>query len=202
MRHPIRYVAWRTVVLGACLLLFSMALYAWNVQRETRKLINSAAEIRSLADAERQIARWRRASGTYTESQSPDGAGRACSLQKGNGILSTLRIVPSTGVTVEAITHSGKLELVVIGVYTNRSSVWLQEVFGAESSYGIKVNLQRDPNGEVVKALLTFPSGLDENKKHAAFSLNSNCFVTPGGCHAAREFLPTLSEFEFLAPTS
>jgi len=137
--------------------------------------------------------------GLYTESQSPVGSGRAYTLQRGNGILSTLWIVPSTGITVEAITDSGNLKLVVIGIYTDRSSVWVQEVFGAESSDGIKVNVQRDSSGRPVKAVLTFGADLNEDKKRAAFSLNGGCLVKPAGCKTAADILPTLSEFEFLA---
>jgi hypothetical protein len=183
-------------IVGFVLLAVSIVAYAAHVRRSADTLIRAACQIRSTADAKQQITVWRRASQGYSESQSPDGDGRAYQIRVGNGLLAVFRMVPKTDVSLEVVTRSGKLQLVVLGMYTERSSVCVQEDFAAKASGSLSVNTQRDGSGKPVKTVIMFPAGLDEAKKKSAFGLTSNCFVRPGGCENADEILPTLRELE------
>jgi hypothetical protein len=170
--------------------------YAAHVRGSAGTLIRAASEIRSTADAKQQITIWQHAPQGYSESRSPDGEGRAYQIRVGNGLLSAFRMVPKTDVSLEVVTRSGELQLVVLGMYTDRSSVWVQEDFARDASGSLSVNTQRDGSGKPIKTVIMFPVGLDEAKKKSAFALTSNCFVKPGGCENADEILPTLRELE------
>jgi hypothetical protein len=103
--------------------------YAAYVRRSAGRLIHAASQIRTTADAKEQIAIWQRSTRNYSESQSPDGNGRAYQVRAGNGLLAALRMIPKTELSLEVVTHSGELQLVVLGMYTETSSVWVQEDF-------------------------------------------------------------------------
>jgi len=184
------------LIVGFLLLAVSVVSYGAHVRRSAGTLIRAASQIRSTADAKQQITVWQRDSQGYSESQSPDGGGRAYQIRVGNGLLAAFRIVPKTDVSLEVVTRSGELQLVVLGMYTGRSSVWVQEDFTAKASGSLSVNTQRDGSGKPVKTVIMFPAGLDEAKKKSAFALTSNCFVRLGGCENADEILPTLRELE------
>jgi hypothetical protein len=184
------------LIVGLLLLAVSIAAYAAHVRRRAATLIRAASQIRSTADAKQQITVWQRDSQGYSESQSPDGGGRAYQTRVGNGLLAAFRLVPKTDVSLEVVTRSGELQLVVLGMYTERSSVWVQEDFAAKASGSLSVNTQRDGSGKPLKTVIMFPAGLDETRKKSAFALTSNCFVRPGGCESADEILPSLRELE------
>ena len=184
------------LIVAFLLLTMGIVAYAAHVRRSAGTLIRAASQIRSTADAKQQITVWQRDPQSYSESQSPDGGGRAYQIRVGNGLLAAFRIVPKTEVLLEVVTRSGELDLVVLGMYTERSSVWVQEEFAANASPSLDVNSQRDPSGKPVKTVISFPARLDDAKKKSAFALTSNCFVRPGGCENADEILPTLRELE------
>src|SRR6266852_4828059 len=115
--------AWMTrslwaLFLVALLLALALTAYAAYLRRSAKALIDTAAQIRTAADAERQIAIWRqRLPRGYSESRSPDGAGRAYQVQIGNGLLSKLRLIPNTGALLQVTTFSGQLSEVLLGMY-------------------------------------------------------------------------------------
>jgi len=123
----------RSLVVWICFLLLlavGMVAYAGYVRNSADKLIREASQIRTTADAKEQISIWQRSAG-YSESQSPDGDGKAYQIRVGNSLLAALRLIPKTELLVEAVTRSGELQLVVIGMYNDRSSVWVQEDFAS-----------------------------------------------------------------------
>lgn len=184
------------LIVGFLLLAVGIVAYGVHVRSSAGALIRAASQIRSTADAKQQVTVWQRDSRGYSESQSPEGGGRAYQIRVGNGLLATFRIVPKTDLSLEVVTRSGELQLVVLGMYTERSSVWVQEDFAAKAPGSLAVNTQRDGSGKPVKTVIMFPAGLDEAKKKSAFALTSTCFVRPGGCEQADEILPTLRELE------
>ena len=184
------------LIVGFLLLAVSVVAYGAHVRTSAGALIRAAGQIRSTADAKQQVALWQRDSQGYSESQSPDGNGRAYHIRIGNGLLAAIRVVPKTEVLLEVVTRAGELDLVVLVMYTERSSVWVQEDFAANASPSLDVNTQRDGSGKPVKTVVMFAAGLDEAKRKSAFALKANCFVKPGGCENAQEILPTLRELE------
>ena len=84
----------------------------------------------------------------------------------------------------------------VLGMYSGRSSVWVQEDFAAKTSGSLSANTQRDGSGKPVKTVIMFPAELEEAKEKSAFALTSNYFVKPGGCENADEILPNLRELD------
>jgi hypothetical protein len=181
---------------GLLLLAVGIVAYAAYVCSSAGALIHAASQIRTTADAKEQIAIWQHSARGYSESQSPDGGGRAYQIRVGNGLLAALRMIPKTEVSLEVVTRSGELQLVVLGMYTERSSVWVQEDFASKASGSLYVNTQRDGSSNPLKTVIMFAAGLDEAKRKSAFALRANCFVKPGGCENAEEILPTLRELE------
>jgi hypothetical protein len=183
------------LLLGLLLLALGPAIFAWRLRISASRLIVAASQIHSTADADRTIAAWPRKSRHYSESQSPDGNGRAYKIEVGNGLLSKIHMTPSSGLVLEVIKRSGELQLVVLGMYTDRSSVWVQEDFTTKGSSPLSVNTQRDASGKPTKALIMFTAGLPEAEKERAFALDPSCLATIGGCESADEILPTVSQF-------
>src|SRR5437868_13981873 len=144
----------RSLLVGFLLLALSIVVYGAHVRRSAIALIRAAGQIHSTADAKQQVTLWQRDSQGYSESQSPDGGGRAYQIRVGNGLLAAFRVVPKTEVLLEVVTRSGELDLVVLGMYTERSSVWVQEEFAANASPSLDVNTQRDGSGKPVKTVI------------------------------------------------
>lgn len=185
-------------VLAGCALVFLLAAcvggYALHVRASAQALISSASQIHSIADAERQAAIWRQSRG-YEEYRSPDGTHQTYKSEVRSGLLSTLHLVPSTGVLVQVSTRSGELLRVVIGMYTEQSSVWIQEEF-SQDSQGFRVDSQKDQSAAPVKTIVTLGSGTSESTRARAFALNANCLMKPGGCKNAEEMLSTIRQLE------
>jgi len=189
------------VLLAMCIvaLLFGVAVaaYAAHLRRSAQALIASAKQIHSTADAEHEIAMWRERSGRgYSESRSPDGTGHAYQFQMGNGLLSRFHLTPSTGALLQVTTFSGQLSQVLLGVYTEKSSVWVQEDFSGNGPEYFYVNSQGDGSGKHLKTILMFRSNLAAAQRENAFALDASCLVKPGGCHSAEEILPTLPQLQ------
>jgi len=189
MRHRCLFV----LISAVLLFILAMGGYAGYVNRSAASVIQAAGQIRTTADAEKQIVLWRQARG-FSESRSPDGSGHAYQIRVGNGLLAALRITPKTEVLLEVTRRSGELQLLVLGMYTDRSSVWVQEDFASRESDSLSVSSQ--PNGVryPLKTVIMFSSGLDEPKRSSAFALKASCLVKLGGCVNAEEMLPSLRQ--------
>ena len=55
-------------------------------------------------------------------------------LRVGNGLLSRLDLIPNTGALLQITTFSGQLDQLLVGLYTDKSSVWVQEDFSGKGS--------------------------------------------------------------------
>lgn len=187
---------WGLVVLlfGFLALALGMGAYVWRVRVSAAKLITAANQIHSSADADRTIAAWPHGSRHYSESRSPDGEGRAYKMEVGNGLLSKIHVTPSSSLVLEVVRRSGELQLVVLGMYTDRSSVWVQEDFTTKGSSPLSVNTQRDASGKPAKVLIMFTAGLPEAEKERAFALDPSCLAKIGGCKSPEEILPAVSQ--------
>ncbi len=187
------------LVLVVCLLLMAgIVFYAAHLRNSTKALIDSATRIRSTEDAEREISVWRHQySRGYSESRSPDGAGRAYAVEMGNGLLSKLRLVPNTWVLLQVVTVSGNLREVLLGVYTDKSSVWVQKEFSlTDSAMDSEVRYQGERSGAPSRALVMLGPTIGEVATRSAFAFNSNCLVKIGGCSNAHEILPSIVQVE------
>jgi len=183
------------------LLIVGLAFYAQHVRASAQALISSAGQIRSAADAERQIAVWRQQFPRgYEESQSTDGIGHAFKFEVRSGLLSTFHVVPSTGVSVQVSTRSDRLLRIVVGMYTEQASVWIQEEFSDDSQV-FRVDSQKDRSDIPMKTIVTLGSGTAESTRAKAFALNVNCLMKPGGCKSAQEMLFTVRQLESAAQT-
>lgn len=197
-RHPYHWFKLGLLVLGTAALVLSVTITAYGMylRRSAAALITSAEQIHSAADARKWIGAAQRAARNYTETSSPDGLGRAHKVELSNSLLSSLRLVPSTGMFMQVSTRSGALDTLVVGIYTNNASVWLQEEFTAGDAEKDHLDIQRAESGQPLKAIFTFSDKLDPAKRKAIFDLDVNCLVKLGGCTNAEEILPALSQQE------
>src|SRR5207245_9716717 len=113
-----RYWVWR----GLALLVAAVALcglgistYLNHVRASATALINSALEIRTKTDAEREIAAWRKRSGKdfWQESDHP-GGDHNYDAQIVNLAIAHLHVVEPTGVTVGITMRDGNLRRVTV----------------------------------------------------------------------------------------
>lgn len=193
MRHLTRHwVRTGFVVLVALSTLFGVgiAVYLAHIRASATALINSAREIRSKADAEREIAAWRKRSGKefWTESDHP-GGDHNYDAQIMNVPIARLHIVEPTEVTVGVTMRDGKLRSVTVIESTGWypvASVWVQEWFDEAMPSRFHVGGHRRP----AEAFVEFPSSLSEDQKSKAFAVNTKCLTKPGGCKTADDILP------------
>jgi hypothetical protein len=180
------------LVTGIILLMIGLVSYSVRVWSTANGLVASAAEIRSTADAKRQIAVWRNRSGrSFSEETSPNGKDRSYDVGVENGLLHRLRIVPPTMVGMTVTMRNGELCFIILTMFTGwnpntTSGVWVQEWFGPGAVDGFHVNAKDRP----WKATVEFSSAVQESDRMRAFALNTVCFVRPGGCRSAEDILP------------
>lgn len=177
-----------TVVLG---------IYAIHLQSSAQTLIASAKQIGSAAEAEDQIAMWRRRfAGKYSEE--PEGnENRVYEVRLDNRLLYWLHLVPFTqlAVSVEVRERSLRGVFVVMTTESNGSaSVWVQETFvGATRSRDQKelyVDARRDGSGRPWKTTVELTSQVPPAEKEKAFAVETRCLVRIRGCRDAAEILP------------
>jgi hypothetical protein len=189
-------------IAGALLLATGLATYAAHIRSAAQALINSATEIHSTADAERQIAAWReRSDRSFWQKTSAEGGDHTYDIHVENGLLHRLHITPPTMVGMTIGMRNEELRYVTLTMFTGRSpnstsGVWVQEWFGPVAANSLHVN----ETGKPWKATVDFSSALPEAQRGKAFSLNAKCFVRPGGCKSAEEILPTV--WQLAAPVS
>lgn len=180
------------VVIG--LLALGIMIYAAHIRTSATALIKSAREIRSTADAQREIAAWRSRSGTqFWEESDHLGGDHNYDAHVDNIFLSRLRIVEPTNVTLGVTMNDGKLRSVTLVMFTGRlpsttSGVWIQEWFDSRAVGDLRVNAKDRP----WKATVEFSSVVPEPQREEAFALNTKCFVRPGGCKSAEDVLPAV----------
>src|SRR5438445_13750975 len=105
----------------------------------SQKLINSASEIHSTADVERQIAILRNRRGLdFWQDSSAQNGDQTYEVRIENGLLHRLRVVPPTMLGMTIAIHDGNLRYIIVTMFAGRqpsttSGVWVQEWFGSDS---------------------------------------------------------------------
>ena len=179
------------LVAGVALFGLGIAAYVSRVQASATALIKSARVIRTTADAEREIAAWRRRSGNEFWAESRDGSEKTYEAQIVNGIA-RLGFVELTEVTVDVTMHDGNLRRVTVTEWTAwypLVSVWIQEWFDAGLA-GLPNRLLVSRTGKPSVALVVFPSSLRDDQRAKAFAFNTKCLVQPSLCKTAEGILP------------
>ena len=189
-----RLIAMLAIV--AVLLVVGIATYAAHIHTEATALVASACEIRTTADAEREIAAWKGRAGKefWTESDHP-GGDHNYDAQIVNLPIARLRVVEPTEVTVAVTMRDRNLRSVTVIESTGWypvASVWIHEWFDEELPNRIRVLGHRKPYDAVVE----FPSFLPDQERKKAFAVNTKCLVLPGGCKTAGELLPGIWQLE------
>ena len=106
-RHRV-WTGLAVLVAGGALFGLGIAAYLSHVQASATALVKSARVIRTTADAEREIAAWRRRSGNQFWVESGEGSEKTYKAQIVNGIA-RLGFVELTEVTVDVTMHDGNL---------------------------------------------------------------------------------------------
>jgi hypothetical protein len=178
-----------SIVLGilGCGFAVVVTSYAIHLRHSAEALISAAGQVNSTADAERQIQIWRQKAGKFSESRSPDGLGRAYLFELSNSLLSSLHLVPSTGLSMQLSTRSGELDQVLLGMYTEESSVWIQEDFTSALHNKLHIDVENNKTGELNKAVVMFGRPVSMQLRQRTFALNANCLTTYRGCQTVSQ---------------
>jgi hypothetical protein len=173
-----------------------IASYAAHLRTKATALIVSAREIRTTADAEREIDGWNQREGKefWTESDHP-GGDHTYDGQIVNLPIARLRVVEPTVVTVGVTMRDGKLRSVTVIESTGWypvASVWIQEWFDPDVPKRFHVASKDRPS----VAYVEFPSSLPDTPRRMAFALNTRCLVRLGGCRNADDILPGVWKLE------
>lgn len=186
----------RAVLVVIASLGFGVAVYLAHVRASASALINSAREIRTNADAEREITAWQERSGKdFWEESNHPGGDHNYNAVIGNFAVARLPFVQPTGVTVGITMRDGQLRSVTVVESTGWhpvASVDIQEWFDESLPNRFHVGQRGRPYAATVE----FPSSLSGNQRTKAFAVNTNCLVRPRGCTSAEDILPGVWQFE------
>ena len=196
MNRRALFLALCALVVAGVLSALGTIAYLAHIHALASALITSAREIRTKADAEREIAAWRKRSGKefWMESDSPGGDHNYDAVVD-NLPIARLHLVEPTGLTVGITMNDGKLRSVTViehvGWY-GVASVWIQEWFDEEMPNHFHVSGNRRP----YVATVEFPSALPDEERKKAFAVDTGCLVRPGGCKTAEAILPGISQLK------
>jgi hypothetical protein len=171
------------------LLGITWAACATHLYFSARALINSASEIRTTADAEREIAAWKKRSGNEFWVESRDVSEKTYKAEITNFKIARLGIMELTGVVLEVTMLRGKLLTITVAETTGSyplASVWMREWFDG----GLPNRFFVSRTGYPSAAVVSFPSSVSENQRARVFALNTNCFVRASACKTAENILP------------
>jgi hypothetical protein len=178
------------LVVGASLCGAGIAVYLTHVRSLATALIRSAREIRTKADAEREIAVWRKRSGRdFWEESDRLGGDHNYDAQIVNISIARLHIVEPTGLTVGITMRGGELRSITVIESTGWypvASVWIQEWFDEAMPNRFHVGGHRRP----AEAFVEFPSSLSDDQRSKAFEIDTKCLTKLGGCKTADDILP------------
>jgi len=163
-------------------------------------LVTSASEIRTKADAEREIADWRKRFGEDLRKDSDrPGMDHDYDAQVANFTLAKLHIVQPTDITVRITMRDGQLWAVAVIESTGWdpvATVWVQEWFDEKTPKRIRVVRYRRPDA----AWVAFPASLPDDLRRKAFRVNIKCLVSPRISKTDEEILPGISQLESTTP--
>ena len=186
------------VVTLAVVALFGLGITAYlaHIRATAVALIESARDIRSTEDAQRQIAVWRKREGEqfWQENDHPGGQ-HSYDGQIENLLISRLRILEPTVVTVGITMQNGKLQNLAVIMQSVRyptAAVWVQEWFDSGPVNRFHVSKKYRP----LAAFIDFSTAMPDAQREKAFALNANCFVRPRGCRSAEDILPAVWQLD------
>jgi hypothetical protein len=178
------------------LLVLGITAYLAHIRGTAAALIESARDIRSTEDAQRQIAAWRKRQGEqfWQENDHPGGQ-HSYDGQIENLLISRLPIFEPTVVTVGITMQNGKLQNLAVILQSVRyptASVWVQEWFDSDVDNRVHVRMKYQP----LAAIVEFSASIPEAKREKTFALNTKCFIRPRGCGSAEDILPGIWQLD------
>src|SRR5260370_8915129 len=118
------------LVVGIALFGLGIAAYGIYVCASATALIDSASQIRTMADAEREIAKWRKRMGQESWMEPDDsGQGGNYYVRIANPLIARLHIVEPSEVRMRVTVRDGKLLCVSVHIYTPVAPVAVDEWF-------------------------------------------------------------------------
>jgi hypothetical protein len=174
----------------AVLLALGVAAYAARFRASATALIDSAWNIRTTADAQRELDAWRRRGGQRFWQESDHFGDHAYDGQIENLSIARLWFVEPTAVTLGVTMRGGELRNVALMVQTGRqtAAVWIQEWFESDLSGRIHVTTKDKP----WKSVIEFSASVPEAQRKLAFAVNPVCFDLVGRCKTAEDILPAI----------
>src|SRR6267154_2842993 len=168
-------------VLAAGIALFGLgtAAYAIHVCASAAALIDSAREIRTTADAEREFAKWRKRLGKESWMEIKDsGRGGNYYARIVNRAIARLHIVEPSEVMVRVTVREGELLCVTVDISTPVAPVMIQEWFkpGMQNRFTLSYIKDAVPISRV-----QFPSSLRDAQRRNGFAVRTRCLVLPHG---------------------
>lgn len=178
------------------LLVLGITAHLVHIRETAVALIESARDMRSTEDAQRQIAAWRnREGGQFWQENDHPGGQHSYDGQIENLLISRLHILEPTVVTVGVTMQNGQLQNVAVIIQSVRhptASVWVQEWFGSGPANRFHVVRKYRPLAAVVE----FSASMPDAQREKAFALNTKCFVRPRGCGSAEDILPGIWQLD------
>jgi hypothetical protein len=198
-RRRIGIVSVTVLALGILSVLGIFTYLAW-LHRVASDLVTSAYEIRTKADAFREIAAWSKRFGEdfWQESDHP-GGDHSYDAVLANITLARLHIVQPTGLTVGITLRGGQLWSVFVSEQTGWypvASVAVQEWFDGSIPKRVQVIGHRRPYA----AWVEFPIDIPEEQRRRAFAFNTKCLVSQRICRNEEEILPGISKLQSTTP--
>jgi len=182
------------VTLGFAILLLPAAAYAYafHIRSAAATLVNTARQIHSTADAEREIAAWRKRSGQrFWEESDHLGGDHNYDGQIENLLISRFYFVAPSAVTLGITMRDGKLRCLTLVMMSGRyptGAIWIQEWFDPDPAKDFHISQKNRSRQAVVE----FSSSVPEAQRENAFALNLDCFLRTRGCNSAEEILPAV----------
>jgi len=181
-----------TLLVVVLLHIAGVIAYGVRVRASAQTLIKSAREVHSVADADRLASTWGESSfRTHTVFHSRER--HEYQFEVRSGLLTTFHLVPSTGVLLQLTIVPNHRQRVALGMYTDQSSVWVQDDSTAATS---SVQSQPDPSGLPKKLVVILGAEADESTRARAFAFNANCLTKVGGCSNVQQMLSSVQQLE------
>ena len=190
------HIALLILLAGGAVTALGTYAYLARLQALASALVASAYEIRTKADADREIAAWTKRFGRdfWMESDHP-GGDHNYDAQIVNVTLARLHVVQPMGLTVGITIRNGQLWAVTVIEQTGWypvASVWVQEWFDEKMPKRVRVRGHRRP----YDAWVEFPASLPEDQRKKVFAFNTKCLVSQRICKTEEEILPGISRLE------
>jgi hypothetical protein len=183
-------------ILIAGMVLFGLGIVAYGIHvcASATALIDSASEIRTTADAEREFAKWRKRLGKQSWMESDDsGRGGNYYARIANRAIARLHIVEPSEVTVRVTVRDGELLCVTVDISTPVAPVMIQEWFKPGMGNRFALSYIK---GAVPIARVQFPSSLPDVERSSGFAVRTRCLVLPRGCDSGEDVLPVIRDLK------